>query len=167
MAGIKFATPQGLKAECNEFDAITVCRLRHPTARMELSVLSGPWDALMKAATQTSVRYFPPEGKAMTDKDREMLGRTFLGAVKADLDASLAGEGQEPSRIAEEHKGRTTAGYVFLSQILESDGGVAQGTSVVFDPGAMRAALVAFRSAAAHVADVKKWSDAVGQSIGF
>ena len=163
---IKFATPEGLKAEPQELENLSICRLRHPTARMELSVLYGPWDELMNVATRTAVRYIPPEGKAITDKDRETLGRMFVGAVQADLDAALAGDGRDASRIAEERTGRTTQGYVFVSQVLDS-GGVAQGTSVVFAPAAMNAAIVGFRSAAAHVADVKTWSETVLQSIGF
>jgi hypothetical protein len=164
---IRFAAPEGLELRRKSLGDVELHQFRHPTARMELNLLFGAWEALAKAATPTSVRYEPPSGKAMTDADREALGRIFLGAVHADLNVDLVGSGEEPAKSVEERAGRTARGCVFAAQLLESAGGVAQGTTVVFDPASSRAALVAFRSAAAHVADARRWSEEVVQSIAF
>jgi len=166
VSAITFTTPEGLTTEEKPFEGIAVHRFRHPTARMELCLLCGPWDWLMRVATQTKVRFVPPEGRAMTDADRELLAGLFVAAVQADLVLELAGAGRPAAQVAEDRKGRTTQGYVFASKALQS-GSVTQGTSVVFDPAAMNAAIIGYRSAAEHAADVKNWSETILQSVAF
>lgn len=150
-AGITYDRPTELTERIQRLEGVAIVRLRNPKYLLEISIMVGPFDRVLRNASATSIRH---EGGP---KDGEMLGRLFLGTLRAD-----AGGGE----VTSETSGKTAAGYAFLEQSFRMET-VVQCAVLLFHPAAETVALFAYRGNEKHAKKLADWKRRIVESLRF
>src|SRR5271157_1762515 len=162
---ISFVKPSELEVDVRRAETITIIRLRNPDYRMEINLLVGPLLDVVKNTTPTQISYYPPEGQEMTDGDRVLVSRMFLGAIEGD---TVLDTGDEITPFSD-REGSNRNGHPFYEKAFFAfpDQSVYECTVLVFDPQTTNVAVIGCRANLAVQEQVEEWKEEILQDLNF
>ena len=163
--GITFQKPAELEMRTQVMDEMTVFRLGNPDFRMEINILAGPLLDVIKNATATRISYYPPEGKTISENDRDLIGNLFLAGIEGD---SVLDTGSEVTPLTDV-KGTNNAGYPYMerSHLAYPDKSVFECTTIVFDTASDHVAVIGCRANDSVQDQVAQWKEKIIQDMVF
>ena len=163
--GIAFTKPEELGVETEIDGSLSILRLQNPDYPIEIHLLVGPFADVIQNATATRLTHYAPENGDLMETTREILGRTFLGAVAADTEVDSGAE--ITALIDKSGTNREGCQYFEKSYLIMADQSVFESNVLLFDGNSDQVAVIGCRASALLQDQVEEWKDQILQDLHF